>query len=243
MTGIISALRARQVDILSDSAGYWSDGTLAKLYRKCVPVEGMRAAVAVRGASEWPQVLADELESCFDTFDAIMADGGGAIEKIVASYPALTDTEPHLDVFLAGWSEARDRPEHYFLTSFGQHGVPVWQWSIIDPVMVTPMPTGRAMRLAHCRNLSTVEQFDPVIDGLRLMTAQRFTPVSFNTGGTNKGCGVGGEVLLTSITREGVEQRYIHSWPDEIGEPIRAEAAPPANLNRHQRRALARKGA
>lgn len=71
---------------------------------------------------------------------------------------------------------------------------------------------------ADCTN---PDQFDPEIDGLRLIENQRMggTPTSL-PGATRVNCTVGGEAQLYTITKHGVTCHALREWPDEIGKPL-----------------------
>ena len=94
---------------------------------------------------------------------------------------------------------------------------------------------------------------------LRMLTAQRHaTTPRPGTDGGEMGHVIGGQVVATELSADGISQRVIHAWPDKLGEliqpaPIIEEmralpefgerhvgGTPIASMNRKQRRALAR---
>lgn len=60
-----------------------------------------------------------------------------------------------------------------------------------------------------------LRRFDPRRDGLAMMEAQRAEPWL----GAYR---IGGAAILTTIGADGPRSDILHTWPDEVGEPIRA---------------------
>lgn len=242
MTAINIFRKKASVSMLVDGAGYDALGIYRQPVLKCIPIPHLRAAVATRG-SEAATPLFASLLARFTSFDQALAEGAELIEDNFDDIQSVLKRSPEAEcqIFLAGWSESKNAPESYVLTSFFNpaQGLEPWEFHPLEEASAAPLPSPSAIAAAGLA-ITSVERFNPVIDGVKLMEAQRATRVHVTA--DERGdelCLVGAFAMLTTITAAGVEQRVIHRWADKIGERMNVTTA---NLNRHQRR-MARKRA
>lgn len=231
--------------IMTDGAGYDVQGIIRAMYQKVVAIPHLRAAVAVRGSANAVGILAAALGSRFSNFDDLVANGGAVAERIYdenfAGLTAHGDTE--MQVFLAGWSEARGSAETYvLLTESNPESVnwetPVWQFVEADDFTAAPLPSDQQLR-RHGFRASSVEEIDPVSDGLKVMEAQRHMKLPTRwLQGVESAYLVGGFVTMTEVSEAGVSQRIVRRWNDRIGERIN----PHEKVAGHDRQAPTRAG-
>lgn len=251
MTAINLIRQRRRVCILTDGAGYDAQGVVHAFYQKAVPIAHLRAVVAVRGAAWAPAIFATEFGVRFITFDDLVAHGGEYAEEVYDRHFAILTASGHTEInlALAGWSESRNRPETYWLMSDDQSsnamlGVPAWEFVEADAFASAPMPEAEHLE-EQGFDVDHIERVDPVVDGLKVMEAQRrFVGTLRAAGASQMTSAVGGFVTLTEIREDGISQRIIRRWNDRIGENISPEPEPAAEtvipMSRQQRRALER---
>lgn len=251
MTAINLIRQRRRACIMTDGAGYDINGVVRAFYQKVATIAHLRAAVAVRGSAVAPMLFAAEFGARFRTFDELVEQGGSVAEAVYdGNFGAITwSGHVELELFLAGWSESRNRPETYWLVSDDSHsraalGVNAWEFIEAEPFQVAPVPTPELLA-AQNFDVTDIERVDPVRDGLKVMEAQRRFVGEMQTDGIARGpvSAVGGFVNLTEIREDGISQRIIHRWNDIIGQRINPERAcadnlEPARMSRAERRRL-----
>ena len=90
---------------------------------------------------------------------------------------------------------------------------------------INPLPAPDAMDAIGWEIPNPIETFDPVLDGLKLLEAQRRTRRPLGRGpGAVFAHVVGGFAQHTVVTENGISSNVIHCWPDEIGRRIEPEA-------------------
>jgi|GEM_PF-3082626 len=237
-----------RVSILVDTAGYGQDGRLIRFVAKANALPHVPAVFAARGSWVVPFIFAPRFGERFATFDEMVTDGAQFADEIHAdSYQFIASSgEENVDLVMAGWSESRDRPEAYVLTSFGRNGLSAWQFYPITEAVALPGPSEEAAIAAGFVEKDQAH-YDPATDGLKLMQAQRSMrwPVISDSDAEEEHHLVGGAAVLIEVTKAGINQRIIHRWNDKVGEHIRPEpliVRPTATvgLSRQQRRAMAR---
>ena len=181
-----------------------------------------------------------------------MRSGGALAERVYDEvlYALAQSQETEVDILLAGWSEERNRAESYMLSSSDMHGFDPWEFHEAPAVVAGPVPTDEALARVGIDVTQNPETVDPVSMGLKVFEAQRSMTFPATTAGGEEFHLVGGAAVMTQITRDGITQKIIHKWDDEIGQPITPEplrkiADTSQALNRQQRRAMeraARKG-
>jgi hypothetical protein len=230
----INMLRKRGCAIMmTDSAGYDQSGVVRCFYQKAIAIPHLRAAVAVRGSANAVALIAAAFGSRFSTFDDLVRGGGAVAEAVYDQFfSAMTQCgETELEIYLAGWSEGRERPETYFAFSADApnrtvQDVDAWTFCEADDFTAAPLPSEEMLEKVGFRDRSA-EAVRPSAGGLLVMEAQRKTEVDprWLRNGHDKCFVVGGFVTLTEITRAGVSQRVIHRWDDEIDKPIQPAPA------------------
>lgn len=249
MTAINMICQRRRAFILTDGAGYDVNGVIRGFYSKTVTLPHLRAAVAVRGSIFGPALFATEWGARFTSFDDLVKGGGAVAEEVYDRMFTLLTAGGHveIEIFLAGWSESRNRPETYWMASDDSLSriaadVPSWMFILAEPFQVAPMPT-EDLLIQQGFDVDDIERLDPVTDGLKVMEAQRLSvgTLSADSGPVSA---VGGFASLTEIREDGVSQRIIRRWNDSIGEKIKPERVVMSDtityMSRQQRRAAER---
>lgn len=233
MTAINMIRQRGRAIMMTDSAGYDAGGIVRCFYQKAIAIPHLRAAIAVRGSGDAVALLAAAFGSRFSTFDELVTGGGTVAEEIYDRYFSIMTAcgETEIEVYLAGWSESRNRAETYFAFSTASHnrlhlGVHAWTFHEADEFSVAPLPSDTLLEQAGFRDRSA-SAVRPDAGGLKVMEAQRLMQVEpYWLKGDQAECYiVGGFVTLTEITKSGVSQRVIHRWNDAIGEPIKPQSA------------------
>lgn len=249
MTAINIIRQQHRISILTDTALYDREGVVHAFGQKAATIPHLKVAIATRGAAILPGLMAACLGMRFATFDALVEDGGPAVESLYNEFFALISGggETELDLYIAGWSEARKQPEVYELYSEfspSLDGRTAWTFYPLEDGAFIMAPDPEELADHVFRPGWTVERLDPISDGLAIMEAQR----QFTGGATSHEDGnlhlIGGAAVLTEIKEDGITQRVIRRWNDQIGEKINPEpAAVPetvVHLSRQQRRAMER---
>jgi hypothetical protein len=119
------------------------------------------------------------------------------------------------ELVIAGWSEAHGP----FVLSRDVAGL--WVAQDTGPVMMAPgeQTIQEEALAAMPEGVAGADDMDPARDGLAIVLAQRAGQKLVDGNSA-----VGGFVQLTSITRDGISTRILHSWPEEWREPM----VPPA---------------
>ena len=228
----ISIIRQRdQIHVLSDGAFYKPDGTLTNIAPKVFPLPHMSAAIAFRGSQRFIKPFYTRMMDCnfnLDNLDHLLLVaamwGREAFDE-----QEQADYDNHADLFLAGYSDARARFESYVMPTHDRYSeTPGFElcraFELFDlpEVAVTPQPTAREYSAVAWIEPPSTEAFDPVRDGTKLMEAQRLCAGNLDSRVPDglQGYGVGGFIMLTTITRYSIHQSILRRWPDEIGRPI-----------------------
>jgi hypothetical protein len=215
---VIRAFNA--VHVLSDTGVFDNDGRLVGVTTKVWPMPHKSLVVCVRGHAlicsgiageiarlgssyeELRAIVRSEFRSSFQTQSEFMRGKGVALPEL------------KFDVVIAGYSE-REGPHSYAFSNYDMAAdCPAWSEIGLGPIAPLPSTNEMMARL----NLPGVEALSIERDGLRIANEQRRLPMPFPTG--TPGCGVGGSLVLTTITTQMITQRIIHRWPDKIGERI-----------------------
>lgn len=181
----------------------------------------MRMVVAARGPSILTPLIAESLQHAFTTFDEAVEGMAEVVEDAVDTYGralAMCSIGTNFDMFVAGWSEARDCGETYFLSNMDRPGIPAWTRSKCGPVVISPNDAAMEARLQRQGAALDLGRNDPLDVALRVMEEQR--AVKGLQGGDEEVHGVGAFAQVTSVTREGISSRILRRWPDAIGMPL-----------------------
>ncbi|WP_300115214.1 hypothetical protein [Sphingobium sp.] len=221
MTALNMWQDGRTAFILNDTAIYGPTGILIADQAKTISINGLAfgqyAAVACTGAltpevfamalngrailtatdliTLLPEVLAD-IGACGRTHwpDHVVWPGAG---MAVAIFDPL---RPHPDLIMIADEAGGVLPGDY--TPFMPIAVRYWTTGMVPAGPFTYKGKGTAIH------------FDPYRDGLAIMESQR---ADVWPDGKAR---IGGSVVLTTIGAAGVKSEILHTWPDEIGQPI-----------------------
>lgn len=230
MTAINLAVqaKARAAYIISDCAVTAPDGTLIRSSSKVL--HGLRFpwAFGMTG-SVTPEAMFEEVAKAQPLNakqlvkrlpDCMRRAVAGTI-KARACAPA----EVLLQVTGAMWDPKAKRIEGFFLTSHdgtlkGQEVEP-YVWYETSWLAASGHPDGLRGYLGRDVDLTDPESFNPEIDGLALIEAQRRHGVESVQPGVEPGhCRIGAEAHLHVISRRGVTIYQLTEWPDLVGQRL-----------------------
>ncbi|KRE22565.1 hypothetical protein ASE66_25580 [Bosea sp. Root483D1] len=206
--------------LFSDGASYYGDGTLGAVGQKVSILAHLNCAISCRGPKGFGEELAQAVNDSFGSFDELVESFALAVSNLYAigreGY-ALCQTGPEIEVYLAGWSDARNRPESYVVTSHSLYG-PAWELQPLGPVAVSPFDADLEARCA------ALEPSDDIIaTGVALIEQQRLVRGS-HAGAGPAVAGVGGFCQVTIIRPQSIQTAIVKRWDDRIGEVL-GEAA------------------
>jgi hypothetical protein len=230
MSAINALVQSDAVHMMTDSLLYAHGEVLQTDFAKCIPLKGMRAAIASTGPASFSYLLAEMLECSCKTFDEVVAKNRnwfrGAFDWYVENERAAASE--YATVVLVGWLEREDRPACFAIEL--SNGGEKEEWirsnsSHVDadsvahdlielPILANPVPPVEDLLAAGWPIGVDRDKRDAERDLLHLMQIQRQRPAS---DGRHY---VGGQATLTTVTREGVTQRVVHQWDDRAGEKI-----------------------
>lgn len=251
MSAIITLTRQHAVDVLTDGAAYDEDGILRAVVGKAIALPTLPAVITARGPLLFLQAIAFRASAIFSSFDELVDGIEARFDELVDNVDELLagSGQPACELYIAGWSARRNRPEAYLFRTHSVDWTPEKKISEtisneagklieLDVCSITPGPYVADLKAAGFTGDEDPDKLGPE-DLLRIMEVQR--RMSFD--GTNgKFHGVGGLALLSSVTRDGVAQRVIHRWPDRVGELIKPEPVEPTvGLSRLRRDIAARR--
>lgn len=206
--------------MFTDAASYWGDGTLGAVGQKVAILGHQNAAISCRGPKGFGDQIAGMVNCAFASFDELVQDFAVVVESAYECEReqfASCATGPEVEVFLAGWSESRNRPESYVVTSHGLYG-DAWRLIALGPVAVAPFDAALDERCA------AMEPSDDIVAaGLALMEEQRKVRGQHAEAGPAVG-GVGGFCQMTVIRPQSIQTAIVKRWDDRIGEVLGAAA-------------------
>lgn len=252
MTAVNIAIQKRSVHVMTDGLSYDKDGTIVEVSPKCWALPSLHGAVACMGPCLAGIVTAAEFTKRFASFDGMIADLEEAMPRIFTANLSLFSGSgiPDLRVYIAGWSESRDRPEAYSIQCIPPESLEYWRAKneeqiskygvnavvsdepfklvpLDDVICNPPFADGlTAQRCGFCvpRKGGLADALDPAVDMVVMLQMQRMRVTSLRPG-LSASSKVGGHALLTTVDRRGVHQRVVHRWPnDKIGQPIEVES-------------------
>lgn len=202
--------------MFTDGASYYGDGTLGAVSQKVSILAPLNCALSCRGPADFGEELAQAINAAYSSFDElveIFALAASNFYAIGSERYALCQTGPEVEVYLAGWSEARNQPESYVVTSHSLYG-PAWGLQPLGPVAVSPFDVDLE---ARCAARKPGE--DIISAGVALMEEQR------KVRGTHAGAGpavagVGGFCQVTIIRPQSIQTAIVKRWDDRLGEPL-----------------------
>lgn len=268
MSACLALKQRNAASLLVDSAVYDRDGLLRSVsVTKVIAMPTLRAAFAGTGPVVNAELIATALTFRFATFDDLVANAEEVIPELfdeVAEERLNGDSSGTF--YLVGWHERKDRPGCYAMNLWSEgssrvalvldeSGIqgPFERGKLEDtPAGGTPLPAPELRAAAGWPRSKVIDDLDPAVDLLHLMEVQRQEEIRGRHW-------VGGRAVLTSVSREGITQRVVHTWnEDKVGHFIQplpidwptwrrelgigSGPAPStvASLSRQQRRALER---
>ncbi len=249
MTAVVIAIQKRVVHIATDGLSYDKDGTVVEVSPKCWALPALNAAVACMGPCLANIVTAAEFTKRFSSFDDMITGLGEAMSKIYTANLSLFSGSgiPDTRIYVAGWSETRNRPEAYSMFCIPPESLEYWHQSrekqvaqhgeaviadepfklvALDDVIINP-PFAGGLTGEQCgfevTKSTMADTLDHEVDLVVMLQMQRLREEPLRPGlpTTSK---VGGHALLTSIDANGIRQRVVYRWPnDKIGEKIAPE--------------------
>lgn len=216
MTATNIIIQPDAINMFVDGAHYLGDGTLGAVSSKGYLLPHLNAAASCRGPSVFMDRLGPEIGRRFESFDE-MVEGIVYLAREVFEREADTLARCQIgadfDLFIAGFSEARSRPEAYIVAS---HGTNVEPWVVheLGPIAVAPYDAEMGAKL---------EAMEPATDvltaGIAIMEAQRGVHGQ-NAGHGAAMAGVGGHCQWIKITRDSIQTAIVRRWDDVVGERL-----------------------
>jgi hypothetical protein len=230
------------VHIMVDGLSYGSDGVIEAISQKCWACPTSHFVVSSMGAGSAGLIFSVEAGRLFPSFDALVASIEVAMPEICQKHAASLGQSEFTDceVYFAGWSKARNRPEAYIMRVHDEASQAYWDeqtqntgyeakpYKLMPITDITGNPAADVAELREAglvRKDVTVDELcevlDPCIDLLAMLEVQRRRKTPLRPGLPVRHW-VGGLALLTSITRDGITQRVVHRWEeDAIGQIVK----------------------
>ena len=232
MSAICALVQRDAAHLMTDSLMYIDGEVTETRFRKCLPLKGMRAAIAATGPSMFGYLLAEMIERNCATFDDVVKKDRewwrGAFDWFVENVRG--GKSEYATVVLIGWLERESRPACFSieLSNGGSEAERIARNSThIDPasiahdlmelpILANPSPSLEELQSAGWPIGVDRDKRDAETDLLHMLEIQRRKQMDDGK------FYVGGQAILTTVTRGGVEQRVVHTWPeDKVGRPIR----------------------
>jgi hypothetical protein len=237
MSAVIMLKQRDRIHLMTDAASYYMDGTVAAFLDKCIAIPHLHCAIAALGPSLWGGIIERAISEAFSSYDEMKA----GIEPLLVDLFRVTDPasviDPELtiatDVWIVGWSKDLQGPDGF---TIGMDDLDDWERREtgnphakrpfqIEPlheigINMNPCPSGAQLFEAfHPNGLPEPVKMIPDVDLVQLLEIQR--RLTFRDQGWHF---IGGYGFLTSVTADGINQRRVHSWPeDRVGEMIKPQ--------------------
>lgn len=216
MTATNALVTSRAAYLWTDGAIYDPDGIVTWLGSKVATAPAALMAMAVSGRGYAPR-----LKEILDTYplatqDEVLAALPRVAQQMRAEQGALpVDGCNDVQIIAALYSIARRRPEAWVVSTNQAYLGPTYKpgtlvalRSFFVPDIDLDNTLGRPF---------DPDSFDPVVDGLACMLAQRNTP--WDVDGCAMHC-IGGRCEMATVTATGVDTEILARWPDEVGKVI-----------------------
>lgn len=243
MTAINVFLRRDRAIMLTDASLYTPQGLVVRFGQKAVAMPHLRSVIACRGSQMVTALLAMGLAATYSSFDEMANHAAADLPRYHDQH--LMDLArlglQDINIVVAGWSESADAPSGFYYDSTTD------AFEMIDGYVSGPVLDEEENANLHAIGCEidvdvSPAAFDPIRHGIPFMEAQRRMQIEISDVSEPMSV-VGGHILLSEVTRDGVSQRVIHHWDDEIGEPISPApfvAQATSTMSRQQRRAMER---
>jgi hypothetical protein len=264
MTAIIIAAQRKRgcIHVAGDSAMYLRDQTVVAFGSKFLTVPHWPGVITSTGNSAIVPHVGWTLAQLFSTFDELVAGVSDALPRLVEDYVALQERHgirSGADLYFVGISAERG-PEAYAIKTddelppgttreeaeASEHWAPPFTLLKLPDLVMTPVPTDQVVP-ANYEGIDLDDDPEQVTWSLRkILEMQRRMTLPEGIGG------IGGFGQLATVSADGVTQRLLQRWPDQLGTPLRPplidwdewhrdNPKPGAPMSRVKRDMLARK--
>jgi hypothetical protein len=227
MTAINVLVQSKSVSILTDGLLYGDKINVIKLdFVKCLPIEGSNACVAFAGPAGFNYLMAGVAANY--RFDDLVRKTGAFFYELFDIYAKNNACETKFgSVVLAGWLEDEDRPAAFIIDVIAAgaaeiearlqgkiDGEPFRELTAL-PLITIPTPDVDLIRSTGWPVSMDLNNMDPERELLHIAQVQRQQVKNRSR------VLVGGQATLTTITKAGLTQRVVHTWPeDQVGQTI-----------------------
>jgi hypothetical protein len=216
---------------MTDAAAY--DGTTGELHAvdlvKCIALPDLHLAVSCNGPALLGQHMSEKIADEFTSFDDLIARGESELPRMFQDYAEYArGGDAYSTLYVIGWHRHAARPAAYIMNLWTDgsaklarvleqsEGTEAFHRFKFEEQLLagTPLPGDDLIQAAGLRIPDDVNDMRPELDLLHLMEVQRHEKIAGHYW-------VGGNALLTSIDANGVTQKVVHEWrEDVVGEPI-----------------------
>lgn len=218
MSAVLSMGVPGAVYMLTDGAGYDSEGVIRWLGRKVQTAKLVPFAVTTRGPAELGDQMKSFVCSSVDKFglDAFI-DYMPQFLSDMQARPEITEALAcaPMEVVMAGFSPARGA-FRLKLVTHGEHAFQLKEPDVVEyggPMDTDPTPFVRMLKPGD-----TAESWIRT-GGIAFMEACRHQ-LGLSPDGSRSFCAIGGQIDLTIVTEHGVTVETLRTWPDVIGDKI-----------------------
>ena len=230
MSSIIIIQQTDAVHLISDAAGYDTDGVVRRVASKIHNLPVANCIYASRGCT-WGEDALAVMMACYASFDEIATELPDFLLRLksAAIEAGVAVVDRSFVVTVAGWSDSLQKWSAAVFSSWDkcdQHDTD--GLSYIDgyepcgPILASTIccaPPVDALILGRpVASQSDIDGLDPVRDGITLIEAQRSEPILINEAYVRYV--VGGFAELGTVSAEGIKRQVIKEWSDEIGKHI-----------------------
>ena len=267
MTAIFVVKQRNSVHMMTDGAAYLRpSGVITSVdLKKAVAMPALHAVVACAGPSDLGAFYGKCLPTLVSSFDELVDRADDLLPRIFNQFTDyLRGGDACSTLYLIGWHRETDQPGCYAIDMWSEGGAQIERVRgnanagqsdgvprlVAQDACGTPMPAPAAASAAGFRLPADNEDINPEIDLLHLLEIGRQERIQ----GAHW---VGGNAMLTTLTRDKIDQRIIHTWDEDVVDAVlaprpvnwkswiatkRLAAAPiPSGLSRLQRERMEKK--
>lgn len=157
------------------------------------------------------------LKQLIKRLPGLLAEATGAAERALGGIGA-----PEVSLKIVAWDFAKNRPIGMQISNNNIiSDLNTFELFQTDFSVTLHNNAPDLLSLIGDVDLTDPDQFDPEVDGLRMIEAQRVSGTTMTLpGGVVTNFTVGGEAQLYTVTKHGVSCHCLREWPDEIGKPL-----------------------
>ena len=207
MTAVTVFLTDDAATVFTDGVGYDNDNgnRIVAFMSKTYSLPHLACVIASRGPSDFTADLTPRLGRTFSSFEELVDNLALSVEIAWENAPDEVRAYGGVEIYAAGWSHERGRAEAYVVTNNPAYGGG-WQVAEIRDYASAPAVPLPAM------------PDDLVEAGIAIAEQQRAHRDENGNGG------VGGFLLMSSVTPIATHQAVVHRWPDRVGDCLRDAA-------------------